>query len=345
MREAVTPARLLSNIHVFRCVTLAEQTALVHALPAILRRERDGADEGPAETAAAAGSAGLGRVKLVILDSVAFHCRYSSAGGSSGSGAGPFGALLNDASMHAAAGALGGNPYMQSNQPSNAANRTDISSDMAARARHLQATAQSLHKIASLGVAVVVVNQVTTKIAGRAAGRDAAAQGEDLIGAVAAANTNASSMIGADALAGSADGSGGRLVPALGETWAHACTHRVMLGWPKPGVAFPLSYGAPRAQWYTLPPHTQTLGWSNLLSSHGAGNAAFASSPFHSVRLAQLMKSPYKPPAFVAYAVVPDGVRGFLPPSTGAEAGVTAESSTQSQRLAGAKRTATEAGV
>jgi RAD51-like protein 2 len=69
-------------------------------------------------------------------------------------------------------------------------------SDMALRARLLAETAQTLHRAAvEHSAAVVAVNQMTTKMA-------------------------------ADARTGERRAS---MVPALGETWAHACTNRLLL--------------------------------------------------------------------------------------------------------------------
>ena len=84
-----------------------------------------------------------------------------------------------------------------------AANRIDT------RARLLQSLSQALHRAAaSYNVAVVVINQMTTRFR------------QDM-GA-------ASSMTG--------DEDTGRLVPALGESWAHACTNRIILRWDAAGV-------------------------------------------------------------------------------------------------------------
>ncbi|CAM9608326.1 unnamed protein product [Phaeothamnion confervicola] len=73
--------------------------------------------------------------------------------------------------------------------------------DLGARSRKLNEMAQQLTELAQMrSVAVVLVNQMTTRIGGRNCG-------------------------------GTGGGSGGetRLVPALGETWAHAATNRLLL--------------------------------------------------------------------------------------------------------------------
>ena len=80
--------------------------------------------------------------------------------------------------------------------------------EMAQRTRLLSAYSQSLTAMAKrFGVAVVLMNQVTTKFDGGGGG-------------------------------GSAEGGGrresaGTLVPALGNSWAHACTTRCMLYWER----------------------------------------------------------------------------------------------------------------
>lgn len=71
------------------------------------------------------------------------------------------------------------------------------STDMAHRSRTLHTMAQILRKIASLyGVCVLITNQMTTKIIQKVTGE--------------------SSSI---------------MIPALGESWGHACMHRIVLLW------------------------------------------------------------------------------------------------------------------
>ena len=116
--------KMLANIHFFRVHDSTEQIALVHVLPEFLRLHPE--------------------VRLVVLDSVAFHFRQEFR-------------------------------------------------DMAKRTRLLAAMMQALMNVANdRHVAVVLTNQVTTKIHG---------QGD------------------------------ARLVPALGDSFAHASTNRVLLFW------------------------------------------------------------------------------------------------------------------
>lgn len=105
-----TPGALMAGVHVYRCKTLGEQLALVNApLCTFLDAHRD--------------------VRLVALDSVAFHFRY--------------GGLDGDGFADTRGG--GGDP--------------------AARSRMLQQLGASLHRVAAhYNVAVVLVNQMTTRI-------------------------------------------------------------------------------------------------------------------------------------------------------------------------------------
>jgi RAD51-like protein 2 len=137
-------------VHVVRCTTLGDQLAAVLALDALL-------DSLPPPA-----------VKLVILDSVAFHFRYYDPG------------------------------------------------EAATRGRDLHVLAQALHRIAmDRRIAVLVVNQVVSS------------GDREQTGAAAAAV-----MTSHD---GSGGGGGPRLVPALGESWAHACTNRILLEWAPEG--------------------------------------------------------------------------------------------------------------
>lgn len=130
--DAWTPDAVLSRIHVYRAHDAVTQTAICAALPGLI--------------------AARPRVKLVVLDSVAFHYRHG------------------------------------------------WSSDYAARARSLAACFNSMLKFAAQhGIAVVVTNQVTTKPG--AAG------------------------------VGGLMGGGSKLAPALGESFAHCATCRLLLFW------------------------------------------------------------------------------------------------------------------
>jgi RAD51-like protein 2 len=90
-------------------------------------------------------------VKLIVIDSVAFHFRHGTS-----------------------------------------------SMDFGKRSRLLATMSQKLHELShKSNLAVVLMNQMTTKV-------------DD---------------------GGASGGGGGRLVPALGESWAHAATHRLQLYW------------------------------------------------------------------------------------------------------------------
>lgn len=117
-----SPEGLLEGVHVFRCTSLAAQQAALHSMAGFLEEHK-------------------GEVKLIIVDSLAFHLRYDSGDGSgSGSGSGS-----GNSGKEAAAAA-------------------------ANRSRLISSISQILHSLAaSFGVAILVVNQMTSKVGGAAA--------------------------------------------------------------------------------------------------------------------------------------------------------------------------------
>ena len=137
---AVSWETLLAGIHLCRITDYAELLALVRALGQVLDHPER-----------------RGRVKLVVIDSIAFHFRHGFT-------------------------------------------------DLGLRARLLMAAAQALNELASAReLAVVLVNQVTTAVSARQG------QGQEAAGG---------------------GGSGTTLLkPALGESWSHAASNRVMLSW------------------------------------------------------------------------------------------------------------------
>ncbi|XRB02549.1 DNA repair protein RAD51 [Pycnococcus provasolii] len=91
--------------------------------------------------------------------------------------------------------------------------RHDFGGDFAQRSRVLTGLAASLQRVADeCEVAIVVVNQVTTK-GGRPSGGEIAAAAAAAAGDSGNANSAA------------------RVIPALGETWAHCSTSRLTLAW------------------------------------------------------------------------------------------------------------------
>ena len=132
---ALTAESLMRGVHVFRVFDYVEQLAVLSFLPSFLACHP--------------------RVRLVVLDSVAFHFRRGF-------------------------------------------------DDFSVRSRLLAGMAQQLIAIArSHRLAVVAINQLTTRILGGGTG-----------GGSGGASSDVSS-----------------LAPALGESWSHACTHRVLLYW------------------------------------------------------------------------------------------------------------------
>jgi len=130
---SLTPQTIMSGIFVFRVFDHVEQSAILSALPRFL-------EDHP-------------RVRLLIVDSIAFHFRRG------------------------------------------------FSTDFGARSRLLTHQAHQLQQMArQFNLAVVLINQVTTRVLSFSA---------------------QSSHIQ----------SSNQLAPALGESWAHACTNRVLLYW------------------------------------------------------------------------------------------------------------------
>jgi RAD51-like protein 2 len=131
-----TVEEMMRGIHVFRVFDHVEQLAVLRSLPSFL--------------------ASHPRVRLVVVDSIAFHFRRG------------------------------------------------FSADFSTRARLLAAMAQQLIRTAAdHHLAVVAINQVTTRI-------------------TSAADSFAASDVGEAASS---------LAPALGESWSHSCTSRVLLYW------------------------------------------------------------------------------------------------------------------
>ena len=147
---ATTPASLLAGVTVLRARDAAEQVAACSGLAALV-------EANPA-------------IRLVVLDSVAFHVRAGVGGGGGGGGGGDGASARRTAALSATAAAL-----------------TSL-----ARSR---------------GIAVVLTNQVTTRIGGAAGG------GENEGG----------------------PSSTSRLVPALGAAWAHVPATRLLLHFGKGG--------------------------------------------------------------------------------------------------------------
>ena len=134
VHPALTAESLMRGVHVFRVFDYVEQLAVISFLPAFL--------------------ASHPRVRLVVLDSVAFHFRRG----------------FDDFSVR--------------------------SRLLASMAQQLMAAARK-HRLA-----VVAINQLTTRIAAGGGG----------------GSSGTSSDVSS-------------LAPALGESWSHACTNRVLLYW------------------------------------------------------------------------------------------------------------------
>ena len=154
---------MLRGIHVFRVFDVVEQLSVVRHLPHFLSSHP--------------------RVRLLVIDSIAFHFRRGFEG------------------------------------------------DFSSRARLLANLAQQLLALAAKHrLAVVAINQVTTRIGGGGGGGgEAGIAADGGVGAGGVQQLSVGSGGGGGGVAGS-DASAS-LAPALGESWSHSCTSRVLLFW------------------------------------------------------------------------------------------------------------------
>lgn len=178
----MTARSLLEGIHVMRVHDHTEQLAAIQHIPDFIRAHP--------------------QVKLVVIDSIAFHLRHG----------------IND---------------------------------FGTRGRILSLMSNKLQELANRqSAAVVVINQMTTKVDG--ASQDSAGHG--------------------------------RLIPALGETWAHAATHRIQLFW-------------------------QSAALATAASEYGGADGAWGGGGGPPVRCARLIKSSCRAEKTVAYEVNEKGIR------------------------------------
>jgi len=191
------PENILDGIHVYRVHDEAAQTAAIHSLPAFLKeREANGMP-----------------VRVVVIDSIAFHYRCAAA------------------------------HY-----------------DFKSRTRQLASVAAYLSDLsANFDLAVVAVNQMTTKI-GAGVGSSSGGGGPE-------SDTYGDS----------------RLVPALGESWAHSTTTRLLL---------------------TMDGGFQAVAMGLGGIEGGEGGAT---------RRCRLVKSPHKPAGVAAFQVLEQGIRDAPP--------------------------------
>lgn len=180
---------ILDSIHVFRVFDETSQNATIHSIPEFIQKLKES-----------------GRfVKLLVIDSIAFHYRCSS-------------------------------------------------SDYKSRTKSLARVASCLSDIAAnFDMAVVVINQMTTKLGG-----------------FETTDSGESSKNQMDHNA--------RLVPALGESWAHSVTTRLLL----------------------LP-----LDWREDVSLR-----SYAESNHPQRRICKLVKSPHKPEGSAIFTITEFGIRG-----------------------------------
>ncbi|KAL7535008.1 hypothetical protein ACHAXR_006205 [Thalassiosira sp. AJA248-18] len=190
----LTPESVLEGIHIFRVHDEASQTCTLYNLPNFLLEQEE-----------------KGRpVKLLVIDSMAFHYRVASSSSYSSNGS--------------------------SNNKNNSLSNT----------HNLTRMAGFLTELASeFDLAVVAMNHLTTRI-----------EKDDINNA-----------------------GGTKLVPALGESWAHSITSRLMIDF-----------------------HTTAD------ASHSTGTHSM-----DEVRRCTLVKSPHKPPGNALFMITDKGIRGVPP--------------------------------
>lgn len=198
---------ILAKVHVCRVHSLAEQLAVAHRAKTILRQNS--------------------KIKLVIMDSVAFHFRQDS-----GSHAGQ-------------------------------------------RARILSAHAQMLNALAAdFRVAVVVTNQMTIRFPGNGtgpSGSPAAPASATHHGSSDRSRSPSPSHIGGPAHRPDSS-STSYLAPALGESWSHAVTHRLIIERSSESVSvtLPRPTSASSSKSVSIPVENDSASASNLASSSSA---------------------------------------------------------------------------
>ena len=210
------------------------------------------------------------RLALVAVDSVAFVWRASGWNGGLSS-------CSISSSSTTSRTAAAANAAASSSSSSSSAAQT------ASRARALSSLAASLSTLArEKGLAVLLTNQVTTRPVALV-DRLSFHQDQNDQNALPPSASSSSSSV---------------LVPALGDSWGHVPTTRLMLSW---------SWQQQQQQ-----------------QEHGVGNASSTSSSFSSSssrqrRVAELVKSPSLPPGRAEFEVTGEGIRG--PRSSGGGGG------------------------
>ena len=170
-----TPEQILSGIHVYRVHSEEEQDATIRALPDFLIKQRDTSNVPP--------------VKLIIIDSLAFHYRSANPG------------IDNKKSS------LG-------NRRNNQLNSRNANSYYFERSKKLTTLAANLSEMATTyDLAIVAINHMTTKF-----------------GSSPTSGNTISTSSALSKFDSSNDGDlTAEIVPALGESWAHATHTRLQL--------------------------------------------------------------------------------------------------------------------
>lgn len=230
---------VLKAIHYVRVHDYTEQLAFIQSLPQRLTNHFESDDITDSQTSSASSSTSTSlpslkrAVKLIIIDSVAFHFRRDFQ-------------------------------------------------DMNARTRLLNQHAQLLNKIASdYNIAVVLTNQVTTKF-----------ENHNSTGASSSSNQNTSTY----------------LAPALGESWSHAITNRVMLSVTNELSEWKLSLTKYKQMKEVLDEATNLDPVFKPRSVASSQERQNDPQPVR-IRLAQLVKSPSRGQGEINYIVVGGGIR------------------------------------
>ena len=233
-----SPSSLLSSVRVLRVRDAAELSAAVAALPALCDRHP--------------------RLALVAIDSIAFVWRASGSGLSSSSPGNATTATSTTGARGTAA------PSSSSSSSSSSASQT------ASRARALSSIAASLSSLArERGLAVLLTNQVTT--------RPVAPVDRNFVSPNPQNHRSSLDGGGNSALPSSSSSPSSILVPALGDSWGHVPTTRLMLSWQRAG---------------------------------SSSSSFFSSSSSSQRRFADLVKSPSLPPGMAEFEVTGEGFRG-----------------------------------
>lgn len=205
--EHMTVERFLSGVHVVRCHDASDVHVFLHHLPAFC--------------------AAHPTLRLIVIDSVAFpfRCMPSSTSVASTSSTTSMSVSVSATSATSSSSSSSSNAISGTTTNNSSTSSSSISSSggttAAERQRQLATLAQRLAEVAfQHRCAVVVSNHVTTRISSQA---------------TAATNINEDSSGSSSSSSVQNSVGTASLVPALGDSWAHAITTRLLLHWDHAG--------------------------------------------------------------------------------------------------------------